>query len=425
MFSVILSILLMANTYKLNPNLDFLHHSFKTGKSGVVLEGSSRSGKTWSSVDFIIWLCSTVETDATINIIKETYNSFKTTLFEDFDRRLPDYGIPSPFAGKKEIHSFFLFGNRINFLGADSESVMHGVGSDYTWINESLDVSEQIFNQAEQRCRKFWWMDYNPKTTDHWVYDKVCNRPDVGFMKTTFLDNPGISRIEKQKILGYEPTHPDDRSLAEEKRRPHPENIKNGTADDFMWQVYGLGNRAAPEGVVFRHVTWIKDFPKDVERIYYGLDFGYTNSPSALSKIAPWINGPEKRLYIQKLLYQPTESSGDLIKLLDDLVASGQITKDIALWCDSEGDQMIRGLRQAKWKAFGVNKFSGSVKEGIALLKEYSLHIVKSPEFEKEQANYKWREVNGIRLDEPLKEHDHLWDATRYAALSNLRHAKT
>jgi len=119
----------------INPNLLATTNAFHAGKSGIVQEGSSRSGKTWSNIDFLIWLCSTVETAATINIIKETYKSFKTTLYDDFNRRLPMYGISSPFADRQEVASFKLFGNKINLLGADSDSVYHGVSCDYFWIN--------------------------------------------------------------------------------------------------------------------------------------------------------------------------------------------------------------------------------------------------------------------------------------------------
>jgi phage terminase large subunit len=71
-----------------------------------------------------------------------------------------------------------------------------------------------------------------------------------------------------------------------------------------------------------------------------------------------------------------------------------------------------------------VNKFAGSITYGISLLKKFKIHIVDCPEWRKEQANYKFREINGIKLDEPIDDFNHLWDAARYAALSNLRHKR-
>lgn len=391
----------------INPNLIHLHKHWldrKTkenlnGKAGALLEGGSRSGKTWSSIDFLIYLCSKRETNAKIVIIKETYNSFKTTLYDDFNRRLPDFGIKSPFANKQEVSTFRLWGNTIHLLGADSETVLQGVGSDYLYFNELLDVSKNAFDQSEMRCRKFFWADYNPKATDHWVYDKVCARDNVAFLKTTFLDNPGISLAEKTKILSYEPT---------------PYNIQQGTADDYMWNVYGLGIRSAPEGLIFQHVTWVKDFPANIEKVYWGLDFGYTNSPSALVKIGII----EDKMYCQCLFYAPTASINELEP------AIRQYCPKVDVWADPSGDSggkgMISGLRHMGYRVMAANTFPGSIKYGLSVMKKYKQFWIDSPELRKEQGGYRFREINGIKLDQPIDDFNHAIDGFRMAAMSNL-----
>lgn len=397
---------------RINPNLEHLYKSFTAGKTGVILEGSSRSGKTWSSVDFIVYLCSRVSTDWTINIIKDTYNSFKTTLYDDFNRRLPMFGIQSPFSDRQEVSQFRLFGNKINLLGAEDESKFHGASCDVFYGNEMLDVSQQVFDQSEQRCRKFFWGDYNPKAASHWVYDKVCLRPDVAFLKTTFKDNPFISPTERRKIEGYEPT---------------PQNIANGTADDYMWNVYGLGLRSAPEGLIFQHVTWVKEFPKNIEQIYYGLDFGYTNSPSVLSKIG--IIGSD--LYAQKLFYTPTPSVVELELLMRQFIHKdgdkdehGVALHPETVWADPSGDSggrgMISQLRRMGYRVLATNTFPGSIKYGISVLKKFKLHLVDDADVRKEQGNYKFREINGIKLDMPIDDFNHFWDSIRMPAMSNL-----
>ena len=394
----------------INPNLQFLYDSLHGGKSGVVQEGSSRSGKTWADIDFIIYLCSTVETNATINIIKETYKSFKTTLYDDFNRRLPMFGISSPFVDRSDVARFDLFGNKINLLGADSDTVYHGVSCDYFWINESLDVSQQVFDQSEQRCRRFWWQDYNPKVTEHWVYDRVCKRSDVGFIKTTILDNPYVSDMEKRKILGYEPTDPNDRELPISKRRPHPTNIINGTADDYMWNVYGLGLRSAPEGLVFQHVNWIKDveYP-NVEKQFYAMDFGSVD-PTVL--VQGCIIG--KDIYFKKLFYEPCDAPDKIANMID---AHGK--RNEIIWGDSASAGHISYLRRKGFKVYGVNKPAGSVAYGVSLLKNYRLNIVDCPEWRKEQTSYKHRVINGIKQEQDFIGIDHAWDAARYLVMSN------
>ncbi len=384
---------------QINPNFIFLRKSFKEGKRGAVLEGSSRSGKTWSSVDFVFWL-SRHKQKYTINIIKETYNSFKTTLYEDFNRRFEMLNLASPFDGVKEISSFWMDKMKINLIGADKSSTKHGVGADFVWFNEMLDVQKSVFDQSEMRCRHFWWCDYNPKVTDHWVYDQVCQRDDVAFLKTTFLDNPFISSMEKNKILSYEDI---------------PRNRLNGTVDKYMWEVYGLGKRCARQGIIFPNVIWEDKFPDNQDYVVYGMDFGYTNHPTCIGRCC--IIGMD--LYAECLLYQPTETFEVLKPLYDAIV-------DPNCYCgaDSADPGMIRKFRDSGYNVFGVRKYPGSVKNGIDTLKGYRIHLVRNKDVRKEQENYVWQEINGILTNEPEDKHNHFFDQLRYS-ISMFRRAQT
>lgn len=404
----------------ISPNLKLLvnHHRANVldkepEGGGVLLEGSSRSMKTWSSVDFIIYLCAKIHTDVTINIIKETYNSFKTTLYDDFNRRLPMYGIQSPFADKQEVKSFNLYGNKINLLGAENQSTFAGAGSDYVYYNEMLDINKNVFDDSEQRCRKMWWGDYNPKYVEHWVYDKVALREDVAFLKTTFMDNPFLSKPERNKILGYNPFHPDDANIQDvKKRRPHPTNIKNGTADEYRWNVYGLGLRCSPEGLVFQHVNWINAFPNNVEQVYYGMDFGSVD-PTAIVKVG--VLGRD--MFIELLHYAPTNSANDLIPIVKKAIGSGEC------WADSAEPGLIADCRNlGKLRVLAVSKPPGSIGYGISIIKRFNVHIVDHPAMRREQGSYAYKVVHGIQQEDPVDSFNHAWDAIRYVCLMRFRH---
>lgn len=383
----------------MNKNFAFLVQAEKNPTvRGALLEGSSRSGKTISGVDFCIYIGARIGNGFTINILKETYNSFKTTLYDDFNKRLRDFGIDSPFERSKEVITFNLLGNKVNFIGADKESKFLGASCDFLWMNEMLDIDNAIFDQSEMRCRRFFWGDYNPKVTEHWVYNKVLPRDDVKWLHSTFKDNPFISDVEKNKILSYEPTI---------------ENVRQGTVDDYKWKVYGLGIRAAMEGLIFKRVTWINEFPSDCEYETYGLDFGYTNDPSALVRIG--VKGRD--LFLRKELYVPTENPYILGQLIDAILPEGA-----HIWCDSADPGMIADLKQQGIPAYGVYKFRGSIVYGINLINKFNIHIVRDPDFRKEHENYKYKEIQGIKLNEPIDEYNHLWDATRYGVLSEFRY---
>ena len=115
------------------------------------------------------------------------------------------------------------------------------------------------------------------------------------------------------------------------------------------------------------------------------------------------------------MYYLPTQNANELLEPMQKSIEGHHV------WCDSADPGMISDLRRMGIKALAVKKFSGSIAYGIGLMNGYKLHLVKDPDLRKEQENYKWREINGICLDEPIKEFDHAWDAIRYAFISELR----
>ena len=437
-----------------NPNYALLHTSIKeqkyekdkdgndvlvSGYRGAALEGSSRSGKTWSGVDIIIWLCLYYESKGcTINIYRETYNEFKTTLYDDFKRRLDDYSLPNPFHNAQEVKSFRIGKSRIYFLGDGK----HGGGCDYAFFNEVMFISQSVFDQTEMRCRKFWWADYNPSVTDHWFFDKVLTRPDVAFLRTTYLDNKHISPQERNKILSYDPWLPGSYIVkngivmcynkltkkvepvtSTNQPPPHPTNIQNGTADEFMHKVYGLGLRGAMKGVIFPYVEWIDKFPEDKAPIYPN-DFGFTTDPNALGKYAE----DEYNIWIELLSYEPIETPEALGSLLTELGIDP--AKDI-IPCDSSDKytgenkgtvEMVKGLKQQGFiNAYKISK-TKSVIYWLNSMKTKKIHIVKNHLYKealKEQQNYRMKEIGGIAINQTIDKFNHMWDMARYGHIAH------
>jgi len=376
----------------INKNLRALKIARDRGLRGVVMEGSSRSGKTISAVDFQIYIAAHEERRQVINNIRETYNSFKTTLFDDYHMRLNDFGIKSPFLAK-DVTSFNLLGHKVNFIGADKIGKMHGMGSDYFYINEVLEgIDRPFFDQMEQRCRKMWFMDYNPSASDHWVFD-LEKRTDVLFVRSTILDNPFIPHQQKLKILSYDPSN--------------PENVQNGTADDYMWKVYGLGLRASPEGLIYPNVTWIDSLPDEYESEFYGVDWGYTIDPTAIVHIR--LSG--RNLYAKLLVYTPIDSDDDCVKVFE------RIDNDGVYHADSENLIRIANIRRAGFNIHpAINK---KIIYGIGQVKNFKIHLCRDVDAKKEADNYKFRMINGIKLNEPIDKFNHMWDAIRYGVVNN------
>jgi len=401
------------------------------GVVGVVLEGSSRSTKTWSGVFLIMYLALIRHKDdgCTINLYRETYNEFKTTLYDDFKRILDLFGLPNKFQENDEVKNFKIGKTKIHFLGDGK----HGGSCDYAFFNEVMMQKYAVFDQVEMRCRKFWWMDYNPSVTQHWVFDRVLNRRDVAFLRTTYRDNPHISPTELNKILGYEPWKTGSYEVTNDgvllyrgepvtdanQPPPHETNVEQGTADEYMWKVYGLGLRGAMQGQIYKIVHWIDRFPNLAHT--WCMDFGFTNDPTALVKFAK----EGRNVYLELKVYHPIPSPDELEATLEAVGVSKfvPITADSSDRYVSERHGVVQMVRDLFDRGYEISKVSKnkSVMYWITEMKSCKIHVVKNDlwhHVKREQENYKFKEVNGILINQPEDKANHFWDAARYGLMA-------
>jgi hypothetical protein len=179
-----------------------------------------------------------------------------------------------------------------------------------------------------------------------------------------------------------------------------------------MWKVYGLGLRSAPKGLIFQNVTWIDEFPKDIKYVF-GLDFGFTNDKTALTKVG--LEG--NNLYIELLFYEPIDNSPALSEVLFSLELNGlkqgiRITADCS---DKYNDtEMVKELKNLGHNIYKVNKGKG-ISWRIGMLKKHKIHLIRDVNLKREQENYKWREINGICINEPIDKWNHAFDSAGYA----------
>lgn len=405
------------------------------GYKGVVLEGSARSAKTFSSLKFICKVCRDSHRPLIVNIIKDTLNEFKNTLYNDFRVLLTELGLDNPFERLKEVNSFRIGNSYVNFLGADQPAKFMGNSCDILYFNEVLPIDKFIFTQTTMRCNLFWIADYNPSLTEHWIYE-VPLRDDVGFLRTTFRDNPDIPVGQKNEIIAYEPWLPGSYQILNDvdlyyngspitdknQPPPHPENVRQGTANEFQWRVFGLGLRGAMAGVIFPQVHWITREECPTEGHIYGNDFGFTNDPNALCRY--WEDADN--IWIEPLSYQPIDAVGELVALFESV----GVEDDVPIACDSSDKytgenkgtvEMVRGLKEAGYpEAFKISKRK-SVMYWLGSMKKKRIHVVKNhlyKHIKKEQENYKFKEVNGIPINQPLDQYNHFWDGSRYGHMA-------
>lgn len=367
-------------------------------------EGSSRSSKTWDFIHFVVTYCDhNRRKNKDIYFLRDTLIHCRDFTLKEVEKCFRAIGIPfQPIYYPKPYIN--LWGNNIYFRGLDDEMSMEGFPSHISFVNEALDIpTYEHIAGILMRCEDVFAMDWNPKFTDHWAFN-FEKRPNCLFTHSTYKNNKHLPEAVRREIESYDPSN--------------PVNVANGTADDFRWEVYGLGKRAARTGLIFPYVTWIDRFPENVGRIWYGLDFGFTSDPTALVRIAQ----QGDNLYLEELLYKPFDTSDLLYEVIHPIIGQTVTWADSAdRYVGNQGSEgMVKELQKKGMKVFKAKKFPGSLQLGIDTIKRHKIHIVRTKNFQKEQENYAWRMIQGIQINEPIGEYDHLWSAARYGCQMEL-----
>ena len=362
----------------------------------IINTGSSRSSKTHSIIQ--IHYLKAWEKHRRISIWRETKKDTKDTVLADFKKSLPTFDRYDKVTfNKTESIYTFPTNSTIEICGGDDESRVHGFQGDIAHFNEPYGISRETFDQIDMRTSEYIIIDWNPKTK-HWI-DDLSKQDNAIVIHSTFKDNPFCPIEQRNKILSYEPTE---------------YNISNGTANEFMWMIYGLGlkaerpNRIYKDWIIAPDAVW-----KDLHySSYFGLDFGLS-APSALVEMK--FDG-DRTFYLKQWLYKPLNLiNGTLSEEFERL----GVSKTLEIICDS-GNELNQSEAQklinAGYNIIKAKKGSGSVVAGIELMQKYRIVVMQgSKELIDEYENYCWRIAKGVQLDEPDPScDDHALDASKY-----------
>ena len=331
---------------------------------GIVLEGGSRSSKTWSICQALY--LTGLQEPKRIAIARFRRTWIKPTVLDTFKKVLQSLEVWEDEAFNKTDLIYSAHGSTFEFYGLDDSQKLHGIETDFFWLNEAIETSKDDFDQLEQRCKGKWILDYNPSTDEHWIYDNVLKRDDVVLIHSTMLDNTFLDQHIRDKINSYQPT---------------PENKARGTADEYKWKVYGLGQRSRREGAIYENWTETKEFPSGYKWKAYGLDFGFTNDPTALVEVIY----QEGKLWVKEVLYETGLTNADIAKKCG-LQRSDEII------ADSAEPKSIEEIRRAGYRIRPVAKGQDSVRSGIDKLKSVQIMVHQdSVNIIRELRNYAWK----------------------------------
>jgi phage terminase large subunit len=362
------------------------HKAYGSNTRVTCLQGGTRSSKTYSLCQMFIVRC-LESTGKVYSIIRKTLPACKGSVYRDFLNILKELDLYTQDNHNKSDLSYNLNGNLIEFLSVDNPEKLKGRKRHYAWLNEATEFTYEDYQQIIFRCTEQIYLDYNPSDPYSWIYDKVLTRDDCTFIKSTYLANPFLDKDTIAEI----------------------ERLKE--VDPEYWEVYGLGNVGSIQTMIFRNFNLVDEVQGRL--VGYGLDFGFTNSPSALVAVYQ----SDDNLYIKEMLYEKRLTNTDLANKLIEF----KIDRQSEIIGDSAEPKTIEEIYRKGFNIKPAKKGAG-IHLGIDIMRRYKLHITKdSLNAIKEFRGYKWAtDKNGDVLNVPVKVNDHLIDATRYLCLNKL-----
>ena len=366
------------------------YHAKKSNAKIQVHQGGTRSGKTYSLCQVLIELCwKNKNAGLVITIVRKTFPALRSSIMRDFFDILSKGGKYKVENHNKSEATYKLFGNLIEFISADMPAKLRGRKRNILYINEANELHLEDWRQLLLRTTDKTIIDYNPSDTFHWIYEEVLTRDDVDFFKTTYKDNPFLEQSVIDEIERFKDT------------------------DENYWRVYGLGERGLNVAAIFPQYEITESIPERAKLIAYGLDWGFTNDPTAV--VSVWQEG--YALYIKEHIYKTGMTNRDISMELFKLDLDRT-----PIICDSAEPKSIEELHRLGHNVKPAKKGPDSVRIGIDIMKRHKIYVLReSTNAEKEFRNYKWEvDRNGKTLSKPVDKNNHIIDAVRYVCINRL-----
>lgn len=351
--------------------------------------------------------------DANLLVVRKVFRTLKDSCFTELKWAINRMGVQDHWEIKESPleMTYKPTGQKIYFRGLDdplkvtSITVEHGYLC-WMWIEEAYEIgNKNDFNMLDESIRgaippetglfKQITLTFNPWNEHHWIKKRFFDDPDdeTLAMTTNYLCNEWLDEA--------------DRRVFETMRLNNPRR----------YRVAGLGDWGIVDGLIFEN--WEeKAFDIDeVRRLAgvksaFGLDFGYTNDPSAL--FCGLVDISSKTIWVFDEMYKHGMSNE---RIAAEVTAMGYRKERIRAEAaepksiDRLYDLGLCHIQQAR-------KGKDSVNSGIDFLQDF--HIIVHPRcvnFITEISNYTWDTdtKTGKRLNKPIDDFNHLMDAMRYA----------
>lgn len=359
------------------------------------IQGGTSAGKTYGILPIIIDKCIKIPR-LDCSVVSESIPHLKRGAIKDFKNIMYDTGrwVDSNW-NATDFKYTFSNNATMDFFSAADHSKLRGGRRDWAYINEANNISFQAYTEIASRTKEGIFLDWNP-TAPFWFHEELLGGPRVDFLTINYTDNESCPAAAKSFIL----------------------EAKEKAETSAFWRnwynVYGLGQIGTLQGAIFENWAICKEVPADAELIAYGLDFGFTNDPTALIAVYRY----DGELYVDQLIYETRLTNSDIITRLQRM---GLARHDVII-ADSAEPKSIEDLTRAGYSVEAAQKGGDSIINSIDTLQQFKINVTeRSVDVIKELRHYKWlSDRDGKRLNAPIDAYNHAIDALRYVALNRI-----
>lgn len=371
-----------------------------------VVKGSRASKKSTTTAMNMIYRIMKY-TQSNVLVVRKTFRTLQDSCFAQLKWAIRRLNVEEYFDYKYSPLEIVYkpTGQKILFRGLDDPlkvtSVTVNVGYlCFLWIEEAYEITnESDFDMLDESIRgevpdelfKQITMTFNPWNERHWIKKRFFDAPkdpDIFTLTTNYKINEWLDKS--------------DLKVFERMKENNPRR----------YQVAGLGQWGIIDGLVYEN--WSEqeynfDVVKDL-KIVCGLDYGYTNDPTAL--FVGFLDRDNKKLYVWDELYQKGLSNR---QISDKIKAMGYGKERIT--ADSAEPKSNDELNYLGLRVTGAKKGADSIMNGIQWIQELKIIIhPRCVNFITEIGNYSWASDKfGNKLNKPMDEFNHEMDAMRYA----------
>lgn len=351
-------------------------------------EGGTWASKTYSILQLLILINQHIQTPLLTSIVSESLPHLRRGCLRDYFNILGESQDNNPRFNKSD-HVYDFGNGKIEFFGADEADKLRGGRRDILFVNEANNISWNAWRELDTRTRLFSFLDWNP-VSSFWAHEYLIGKPENVYIHSTFLD---ALNVVPPDIVA---------------------NIKKQGENDPNWKnVFVLGRLGKVEGLVYPYFEQIDELPKG--DYFYGLDFGYSNDPSALTRNV--IVG--ENLYSEELIYESGLTNDAISHRMDE---KGVRRGYDEIFADAAEPKSIQEIANFGFNIKACPKGADSVEYGhqkIRQLKQFwtkaSLNCIK------EQRNFRYiQDKDGKLTDKTTHQYSHGLDSRRYACVGKM-----